>query len=112
MIYKKLIRDTYRKIAPDHVTRGPIVLPARHLRLGGSEFKDDDFFIGSARAEARRLAEHCGFIPGGSVLDVGCGVGRLAIGLLAEFGEIKGYRGIDVDKESILWCKRNIQCAH
>lgn len=102
----------YRTIAPDHVALSSNVLPAKHLRFGGPEFRDDAFFLASAKQEARRLSRYCGFIPGHRVLDVGCGVGRLPIGLLSEFGELTGYEGIDVDAPSIRWCKKHIESAH
>lgn len=112
MTLPKTIRDLYRAMARDHVVRHSVVLPAKHWRLGGKEFKDDDFFLASARAEARRLRDHCGFNPDRSVLDMGCGVARLAIGVLAEFGEIGSYTGIDVDEDCVRWCQRHIQSAH
>jgi len=44
-------------------------------------------------------------------LDVGCGQGRLPIGILRVIGEIN-YMGIDVDKASIDWCRRHIERNH
>jgi SAM-dependent methyltransferase len=107
-----LLRSIYRAVASDHVTSGGVVLPAKHLRLGGKEFKDDRFFLASARSEARRLIERCGFTPGQRALDFGCGVGRLPIGMLAEFGETTGYEGVDVDEDCVRWCKRHIERRH
>ena len=107
-----LTRKLYRTVANDHVKLGTAILPAKHLRLGGKEFKSDEFFFASARAEARRLKQACGLKPGGRVLDVGCGVGRLAIGLLAEFGDTVSYVGVDVDEASVNWCRSHIQRPH
>ena len=45
------------------------------------------------------------------VLDIGCGPGRLPIGILQVVGEIN-YSGIDVDKKSVLWCKKYIESRH
>ncbi len=45
------------------------------------------------------------------VVDIGCGQGRLAIGLLREVGALN-YVGFDVSKTSIDWCKKHIQRCH
>jgi SAM-dependent methyltransferase len=44
-------------------------------------------------------------------LDIGCGQGRLPIGILRVIGEIN-YIGIDVDLKSINWCKQYIESKH
>jgi len=91
-----------------HVRRGSSILPASHLRFGGQEFKDDDFFLSSGRREAERLIEKCGVTSEGRILDVGCGVGRLPIGVLSYMEKLPQYWGIDVDSNSISWCMRYI----
>jgi ubiquinone/menaquinone biosynthesis C-methylase UbiE len=99
-------------VQADHVRSGGVLIPAKYLRLGGSEFKDDKFFLASARAEAGRLVEHCGLSKECRVLDVGCGVGRLPIGILDHVGEIQCYWGVDVDNGSVRWCNRHIHRPH
>ncbi|MBI3448826.1 MAG: class I SAM-dependent methyltransferase [Acidobacteria bacterium] len=42
------------------------------------------------------------------MLDIGCGPGRLAIGLMRRGLELKAYRGLDVNLRSIRWCQRYI----
>ena len=44
-------------------------------------------------------------------MDVGCGQGRLPIGILRVIGDIN-YIGIDVDQKSINWCKQYIELKH
>lgn len=101
---KLFVRDTARY-------RG-INLPAKHLRFCGIEFKDDEFFLVSAMKEADRLAENFGLTADTRLLDVGCGVGRLPIGILNQIGEIRHYRGVDVSQRSIRWCRRHIARKH
>jgi SAM-dependent methyltransferase len=43
-----------------------------------------------------------------SMLDFGCGPGRLAIGLQATLGRIENYVGVDVNKTAIRWCRRHL----
>jgi SAM-dependent methyltransferase len=87
-------------------------LPPKHLRFCGKEFGDDDYFPASAEKEARRLASFCGLSRSSKVLDVGCGPGRLPIGILRFLREVEKYRGVDVDRRAINWCSRHISEEH
>lgn len=88
------------------------IIPARHLRFCGDAFKDDEYFIHSAVAEAARLEDRLGLSIESSVLDIGCGYGRLPIGILKKAGEIELYQGVDVDKQAIQWCKKYLEKNH
>jgi SAM-dependent methyltransferase len=69
------------------VTGGP------HYRAVGEEFKGHMIRLG-------------GLGPGARVLDIGCGVGRMAVPLLDYLeGE---YEGFDVVPVGIAWCRRHI----
>lgn len=86
------------------------VLPPPEKRWCGPEFKDDAFFLRSAEAEAERLREMgCG--PGARVLDLGCGYGRLPIGILRVLDRVE-YLGVDVHLGCIDWCRRWIEREH
>ena len=87
-------------------------LPARHLRFGGAHFRTEAQFLASARAEADRLVTHCGLQRLSRVLDVGCGVGRLQIGISDRVGEIARYGGVDVYAGAIRWCQKYLAPAH
>jgi ubiquinone/menaquinone biosynthesis C-methylase UbiE len=109
---RRVLADVYDELAPDHTIRGTTVLPAKHLRFGGKEFKNDDFFLASARSEAQRLVRRCALRKVSAVLDIGCGVGRLPIGILDEVGDIRAYSGVDIQLKSVKWCKLHIEEAH
>ena len=81
------------------------ILPARHLRFCGEKFKEDKYFLETSRKEAKRLIKHFGLNVNCCLLDVGCGVGRLPIGILDTVGEIREYCGIDVNKKSMISIK-------
>ena len=89
-----------------------IQLPAKHLRLCGTEFEDDEHFIDSAIAEADRLVEYFGLNLRSCILDVGCGPGRLAIGILNRVGQVQQYSGVDIVRKRIKWCQRHIARQH
>ncbi len=96
---------------PDFVRLDGAVLPAADLRFCGSPFRDDAFYLRSADAEASRLTTRLGCHPGSRVLDIGCGQGRLATGLIRAVGALD-YLGLDVHRASIRWCRRHIQAEH
>lgn len=83
-------------------------LPPRLLRAGGRHFRADAAFLAGARRDAQRLVELGRLGPDTRLLDLGCGAGRLAIGIRAEVGTIRAYCGIDVDRSAIGWCTRHL----
>jgi len=50
----------------------------------------------------------CGLTPDSHVLDVGCGVGRMAIPLTRYLSPMGQYQGFDVVKPGIEWCRKTI----
>jgi SAM-dependent methyltransferase len=88
-------------------------LPPRELRarMCGEAFCSDSFFLQSAVVEATRLSARLGYSRESRVVDIGCGVGRLATGLLAEFGQVE-YLGLDANRLFLTWCREHIQRFH
>ncbi len=82
------------------------------MRFGGKHFTRDEDFFQSGIHEANRLREIAGLSLAGRLLEVGCGPGRLPIGILQSIGEIDRYTGIDVSRRSVEWCQRHISGAH
>ncbi|MHC4272600.1 MAG: class I SAM-dependent methyltransferase [Planctomycetota bacterium] len=104
----KNVLDSGAEVAVDAgtcVPYGGLKLPPASLRRCTKEFKDDRYFMDSARKEAVRLVKHCGLSPADRVLDLGCGAGRLPLGILDVVGTVRGYEGIDVDRHAIEWCR-------
>jgi SAM-dependent methyltransferase len=56
----------------------------------------------------RYFKESCGLSPDEQVLDVGCGVGRVAIALAGYLSAEGTYEGLDIVPQRIEWCKQNI----
>ena len=105
-------RKWARRFKSDIVRYEGLTLPAKHLRLCGAEFHDNRYFLTSARYEADRLIKNFGLSKESRVLDVGCGMGRLAIGILSAVGEIKAYHGMDVQSDCVEWCSSHITKEH
>jgi SAM-dependent methyltransferase len=91
----------------DRVRRRDRHLPPRRLRfVGAGDFEQ----IG--RDYRDHLTNHAGLRRDSRVLDVGCGIGRMAIPLTETLGPQGSYDGFDVVEEAILWCRRNITRRH
>jgi len=108
-----MIRKTIKKILPrkKYVEVSGSIIPSRYSRCCGSEFKDDNYYLESAEKESNRLIDYFQCTQQSRILDIGCGQGRLPIGILRVIGEIN-YIGIDVDLKSINWCKQYIESKH
>ena len=72
--------------------------PATDFRQTGSGFRDF-------------LIANCGLQPSHGVLDIGCGVGRLAVALTEYLDRAGRYEGFDVIPEEIAWCDARISPA-
>jgi SAM-dependent methyltransferase len=63
-----------------------------------------------------RLAGHvvdlCELAPDDRVLDVGCGIGRVALPLTEHLGPAGSYEGFDIVEDAIEWCRTNITARH
>ena len=88
-------------------------LPPRSLRgrMCGDAFRSDAFFLQSAVVEATRLSARLGYTKSSHIVDLGCGLGRLATGMLVEFGDVQ-YLGIDINEDFVRWCEENIERCH
>lgn len=87
-------------------------LPPVALRAGGRHFRHNADFLTSATREVNELVRLGALGPTSRVLDVGCGAGRLAFGLIARYGDSVSYQGIDVMAQPVDWCRRHITTSH
>ena len=70
--------------------------------IGGGDFAK------TGEAYLHFFVDVCGIKPEDTVLDVGCGVGRMAIPLTRYLSKDGAYEGFDVVKPGIDWCTKNI----
>ena len=83
-------------------------LPPGKYRMGGKHFKNVKAFIKTAVGDVQRLEKYCGLNTSSSLLDWGCGAGRLAVGVREHFGQIRDYHGVDIQAELIDWANENL----
>lgn len=102
-------------IAPGHAIRVPEVwrvhdyrgyrIPSHLIALTGA---GPETFEAIGRSHLRNYDKQMGLPPNMSFVDVGCGIGRDAFALMDRLGPSGRYLGVDVTRDSIEWCRRNI----
>ncbi len=83
-------------------------LPPAGLRMGGEHFQDDEAFVATAARDVARLEARAGLSAESSLLDWGCGAGRLAVGVKARLGAVREYHGVDVQPALIEWDRAHL----
>lgn len=84
-------------------------LPAHLVTLTGAGPETLDP-IGAAHVT--NYKKYMGLEAGMSVLEIGCGMGRDAMQLMGSEPQVGKYVGIDVTRDSIVWCRKNITKRH
>jgi SAM-dependent methyltransferase len=82
--------------------RDPLTPPKGRVFFGGGDFNQ----VGEEYL--RYFVELGGLRPHERVLDVGCGIGRMAVPLTRYLDNRGSYEGIDVFPKGIAWCQENI----
>src|SRR5947209_4676518 len=82
------------------------IIPPQDLldraNVGGGDY----LYMG--QLQLRNFVEYGGLQPYHRVLDVGCGIGRMATALLDYLDDRGSYEGFDVVPESVHWCQANV----
>lgn len=112
--------DTNIQVSPGQAIR----VPARYESFSFMGFDIPSHLISLTGAGPETLGhigrrhielydKFCGIREGMTVIDVGCGIGRDAFQLFDTFKDGNGkYIGIDVTRDSIVWCQDNITPKH
>ncbi|MBU1423046.1 MAG: class I SAM-dependent methyltransferase [Bacteroidetes bacterium] len=83
-------------------TQNPLVPPRSMIFIGDGDYEK----IGNEFLEYfRELGK---LKPNSKVLDVGCGIGRMAVPLVKYLSDEGEYHGFDIVKKGIDWCSENI----
>src|SRR5687768_526087 len=89
--------------------RSHAILPPAHLRLYYYGTINSEPYARGAEAARTELVTR-GLRPEHRVLDIGSGLGNLALGL-ADFLR-GGYDGLEIHPEAVAWCQRAITPRH
>ena len=82
--------------------RDPMIPPRGMIFIGSGDFRE----MGNTLRD--QLVELGGLQPRHRVLDVGCGIGRVAVPLTGYLSREGSYEGFDIVRSGIRWCNRRI----
>ncbi|MGW8317132.1 MAG: class I SAM-dependent methyltransferase [Bacteroidales bacterium] len=86
--------------------RGPMVPPKGKIFIGSGDF------TAAGEAIREQLVTLAGLQPSHRILDVGCGMGRVAVPLTAYLDEKGSYEGFDIVPSAIHWCRKRISSRY
>lgn len=81
--------------------RPPLVPPRGKIFTGRGDF------VASGNDLLRNIKSSCSLKPSHHVLDIGCGIGRLARPLTGFLDENGRYEGFDIVKDGVEWCRKH-----
>lgn len=102
--YERAVALRPSRVAP---TDG-VPLPPRRLMVRVAGTADADWFLRSGHAAYDAIAAHVPLGETGSILDFGCGCGRVTRYFGDHGGEVAGS---DVSRDAIAWCTENLRFA-
>jgi SAM-dependent methyltransferase len=98
--------DAWRRVRGGAAAADPagddLRLPRGWDFVGGGDFQ------AQGDLHLRFFVDLGGLTPDDAVLDVGCGIGRMAVPLTHYLGPAGGYRGFDIVPQGIAWCQQHI----
>ena len=104
--------DTNIMVAPGRAIRVParyeffeyhgFHIPTHLIALTGAGPETFDWM---GRRHVELYDKFCGIREGMTVIDIGCGIGRDSFHLFDTLGDKGAYIGIDVTRDSIVWCQ-------
>jgi SAM-dependent methyltransferase len=84
----------------------------KHIPPRGMIFTGTGDFIRAGRLYLTLFIKHGGLQPNHRVLDVGSGIGRMALPLGGYLNETGSYEGFDIVQSGVNWCSKNITSRH
>ncbi|MDP1785706.1 MAG: class I SAM-dependent methyltransferase [Nitrosomonas sp.] len=64
------------------------------------------------KAFLREFKDRCQLLPSSHFMDIGCGIGRLAIPLTDYLDTNGRYEGFDITPDNVKWCQEHIAARH
>ena len=95
---RRLLMDAFDRLR----NLKPMIPPESKIFVGNGDFEE----IG--REFKDHLVKLAGLKPNHRVLDIGCGIGRMAVPLTSYLSPQGSYWGIEIVKEGIRWCGSHI----
>lgn len=86
--------------------KDPLIPPRKMIFIGDGDYRKIGWEFFNYFKELGNLKQNH------NVLDIGCGIGRMALPLVTYLNQDGAYYGFDIVKEGIDWCKNNITKRH
>lgn len=99
-VYRRAWQWWFEHVIYPRQHKDVLIPPFNLIRIGGGDF------IAIGEEFVRLFIEYAHLKPQETVLDVGCGVGRMAIPLTRYLSKEGRYEGFDIDPEMIEWCQK------
>jgi len=84
-------------------------VPPENLRVTVGPFSDGGVFARSGEEMVSDIVALCDIAADATVLEVGCGCGRLARAFANHIASGGRYHGFDLSREAIAWCRQELQ---
>jgi len=85
--------------------RDPLMPPVGLMNDGPQDYET---FKKNGQDFLKYYIDLCDLQPDAAILDVGCGMGRKTIPLLAYLNDSGRYEGLDINRDGINWCNKGI----
>lgn len=96
---------TYLKTLHADLSRDALTPPNRLIKIVGGTILD---FKPIGEGWVKAFVREVGLKPDERVLDLGSGVGRSAVALTRYLNSSGSYEGLEIVRESVLWCQQHI----
>lgn len=103
-----IVQDDDSGASPEEAMDDDLFPPVENTRWRYAKKGGREGFVQLGDYMVQRFVEYAGFGRDERVLDVGSGVGRVALALTKYLDPQASYDGFDVDAASINWCQENV----
>lgn len=84
-------------------------IPPLFIRLKAGDFWSARYYRNKGKKYFKSCKTLCKVRPSDNILDIGCGCGQMAVQFLNYLTSKGSYTGVDINREEINWCKKNIE---
>ena len=85
-----------------------LLIPPEQIRICVGPFKDPKIYWDSGLVTLDRLISQAGLSPDDSVLDLGCGCGRIGVHIAQWLSPSGRYVGLDDSPDMMKWCQQSL----
>lgn len=88
------------------------LIPDTEIRNWTGPFDDKEYYFNLGKEQSEKIIKWLSIKPAQTILDIGCGCGRIAIHFLDYLNKQGQYIGIDSNKSLLSYCVKNISAIN